>query len=681
MYNICVFAGTTEGRRIIEFLSHQKVKVTACVATEYGREMLTPSDNLDISARRLPIGEIIKLFEGEKFDLVIDATHPYAQSITNSIASACSKCGIRYIRLVRDESRITDLLTAKRSKCSCHNKANTSEDVVFVSDTASAADFLNNCEGNILLTTGSKEISRFASIEGFADRVYARVLPMEDSIRLCREAGLKPAHILAMQGPFTEEMDVAMLRFVSAGWMVTKDGGTAGGFDEKVMAAHRMGVKIVVIGRPQQRAGISYQDTIRLLENEYSCEYRPEVSVIGIGPGSRNLLTREAAEVIQNADCIIGAGRMIEAVLRPGQASYEAITPGNIADHIYAHREFGKYAVVMSGDVGFFSGTKKLLPLLNGCQLKVLPGISSLSYMCSRLNLSYDDMKLVSLHGRERDIVSDVSGSKKVFALIAGKTGVSDICYALKENGYADAIIHVGERLSYPEERITTGNASELAGNEFDPLSAVIIENKHPDKIVTYGIPDDKFIRNNDGKPVVPMTKSEVRAVALSKLQLTKHSVCWDVGAGTGSVSIEMALMASEGHVYAIEKRSDAISLLNKNMQHFRVHNITAIEGNAPADCIDLPSPTHAFIGGSSGNMKDIIRLLVKKNPDIRIIATAVTLESVAELTDCMNMECFTDTQVISMNISRDKKAGSYHLMNAQNPVYIFMMQAGGNEN
>ncbi len=678
MYNICVFAGTTEGRRIIEFLSHQKVKVTACVATEYGRELLTPSDNLDISARRLPIGEIIKLFKEEKFDLVIDATHPYAQSITNSIASACSKCGIRYIRLIRDESRIMDLLTEEQSKCSCHDKTNTSEDVVFVSDTAGAAEFLNNCEGNILLTTGSKEISRFASIDGFADRVYARVLPMEDSIRLCREAGLKPAHILAMQGPFSEEMDMAMLKFVSAGWMVTKDGGTAGGFDEKVTAARRMGVKIVVIGRPEQRAGISYQDTICLLEGEYSCEYRPEVSVIGIGPGSRNLLTREAAEAIQNADCIIGAGRMTEAVLRPGQASYEAITPGDIADHIYTHREFGNYAVVMSGDVGFFSGTKKLLPLLDKCSVRVIPGISSLSYMCAKLNMSYDDMKIVSLHGREHDIVPDVRGNKKVFALTAGKNGVNDICRALTEAGYGDVIVNVGERLSYPEEKITTGTAAQLAGNDYASLSAAVIENKHPDKIVTPGIPDDAFIRNEEGRAIIPMTKSEIRSVALSKLQLASHSVCWDVGAGTGSVSIEMALMASEGHVYAIEKRSDAIALLDRNKQHFHVQNITVIEGSAPEICAGLPVPTHAFIGGSSGNMRDIIRLLVRKNPHVRIVATAVTLESVAELADCMNMECFTDTQVVSMNISRDKKAGSYHLMNAQNPVYIFMMQAGG---
>ena len=681
MYNICVFAGTTEGRRIIEFLSHQEVKVTACVATEYGKELLTPADNLDISARRLPVDEIIKLFETEHFNMVIDATHPYAQSITESIASACGKCNIRYIRLIRAESKITDSAADVQLQSLAQNKADSLANVIFVSDAGEAARFLNTCEGNILLTTGSKEIAKFSQIDGFADRVYARVLPMEDSIRLCREAGLKPAHILAMQGPFSEEMDMAMLRFVSAGWMVTKDGGTAGGFEEKVIAARRMGVGIVVIGRPKQRDGISYQQTIRLLEAEYGCRCIPNVSIIGIGPGSKNLMTKEASDDLQNADCVIGARRMIEAVLRQGQASYEAIAPGDIAAFIHEHREFMDYAVVMSGDTGFFSGTKKLLPLLDGCSVRVLPGISSLSYICSRLGRSYDDIKIVSLHGREHDIVSDVSRNEKVFALTAGKTGVNDICQSLIEAGYGDVVISVGERLSYPEERISTGTAAQLTGNEFDPLSVVLIENNHPDRIVTHGIEDDEFIRNEDGKAVVPMTKSEVRSVALSKLQLTSHSICWDIGAGTGSVAIEMALQAESGHVYAIERRSDAISLLNKNMKHFHVHNMSIIEGVAPADCSDLPAPTHAFIGGSSGNMKDIIELLVEKNPDVRIVATAVTLESVAELAGCMNMLCFSEKNVVSMNIARDRKAGSYHLMTAQNPIYIFTMQAGGNEN
>ena len=209
MYKICVFAGTTEGRELIEFLSTQDVSVTACVATEYGETLLPSAENLTISAKRLPIHEIITMLQENRFDLVIDATHPYATSITGSISGACAQTGTEYLRLLRGASPI-------------------SEDAVYVSDVPSAVNYLNTTDGNILLTTGSKELAAFTALAGFGERVYARVLPMESSLESCRSAGLKPANIIAMQGPFSQEMNAAILRFANAKWLVTKDGGDAG---------------------------------------------------------------------------------------------------------------------------------------------------------------------------------------------------------------------------------------------------------------------------------------------------------------------------------------------------------------------------------------------------------------------------------------------------------------------
>ena len=169
-------------------------------------------------------------------------------------------------------------------------------------------------------------------------------------------------------------------------------------------------------------------------------------------------------------------------------------------------------------------------------------------------------------------------------------------------------------------------------------------------------------------------------ALSLSKLQLSDRSICWDVGAGTGSVAIEMALQAKRGQVYAIERKSAAIDLLYENKEKFSVENLSVISGCAPEVCLDLPSPSHAFIGGSSGNMREIITLLLEKNPSIRIVATAIALESIAELTACMKAFPWSETEVISMQIAHDKKAGAYHLMTGQNPIYIFTMQGGGNQ-
>jgi precorrin-6Y C5,15-methyltransferase (decarboxylating) len=661
MYKICVFAGTIEGRELVEFLSSQPVDVTACIATEYGETLLPSSDNLAILAGRLSVAEITQMLSDTVFDLVIDATHPYAASVTESISTACHTTGTEYLRLLRKASGL-------------------SPDAVYVPDAEAAVKFLDGTEGNILLTTGSKELAKFNKLANFSDRVYVRVLPIDTSLEACHAAALKASHIIAMQGPFSEEMNLAMLHTVSASWLVSKDGGEAGGFDAKVSAAQKAGARLVVIGRPPQREGVSFSEAIELLCSRFGCAYKPRVDIVGIGPGSHEAMTKEVCQAIKRADCLIGARRMLQAVAVPGRQIHDAIVAKDIADFIMAHREYRRFAVVMSGDVGFFSGTKKLIPLLDSCEVEVLPGLSSLAYLCARLKTSYEDVFVTSVHGRQHNIVSDVQSHSRVFVLVSGESGMQKLCRSLVDAGLRSVQISIGERLSYPDEKITKGTAEHLVAGAYEELSVALIENSYPDAVVTHGLPDSMFRRGAGADGVVPMTKSEVRAVCLSKLQLTERSVCWDVGAGTGSVAIEMALQAKRGQVYAIERKSKAVELLHLNKEKFSIENLTVISGCAPEACFDLPTPSHAFIGGSSGNMQDILALLLEKNPGIRIVATAISLESIAELTACIKKFPWTETEIVSMQVAHDKKTGSYNLMAGQNPIYVFMMQAGGNE-
>lgn len=652
MYKLCVFGGTTEGRELVEFLNTQPCRVTACVATEYGQTLLPEGENLTVSARPLPVGEIGALLQAERFDLVIDATHPYAASITRSIAAACEAAGVEHWRLLRGASEAP-------------------EDAVFAENTDEAVRFLSGTEGNILLTTGSKELSKFAALPDFAARCWARVLPLPASLEACGAAGLSPSHIFALQGPFSREMDEAMLHRTGARWLVTKDGGAAGGFQEKAAAARHAGARLLVIGRPAQETGSSLPETIGALCARFGFSCHPQVTIVGIGPGSEAAQTGEVRAAIRAADALIGARRMLEAVARPGQLALDAIAPDAIADRIREHPQCRRFTVVMSGDTGFFSGTKKLLPLLAGCRVTVLPGLSSLSCLCARLGTSYEDVLPVTLHGRSEPILLPLAQGRRVFALVGGENGMGKLCRALTENGMGAARVSVGEHLSYPDEAITTGTAEELSERHFESLAVALIEYGGEPLPVTAGLPDEAFSRAES----VPMTKSEIRAVCLSKLALREDSVVWDVGAGTGSVTVEAAMAARRGRVYAVERKDAAFDILRENLRRFHTDNVTPVSGTAPDACADLPAPTHAFLGGTTGHMKEIIALLLEKNPRVRIVATAVTLESVAELTECVKAFPFRETEAVSLTAARSRKAGAYHLMTGQNPVYIFTMQ------
>lgn len=658
MYKLCLFAGTTEGRALAEFLAAQPhVTVTVCVATEYGETLLPEADNVTVSARPLPVGEITALLARERFHMVIDATHPYAASITNSIAAACDAADTPYRRLLREGSEAA-------------------ERAVYVADSREARDFLEGREGNILLTTGSKELAVFSSLPDFEKRVYARVLPVEASLRACGAAGVPTAHIMAMQGPFSREMNVAALHAAKASWLVTKDGGEAGGFGAKAAAAQEVGATLVVIGRPPQREGLSYRETVALLCRDFGCKRTPRVSVVGIGPGSRETMTLDVQRALSEADCLIGAGRMLEPAA-PHQARYDSVSPDGIAAYIHDHPEYERFAVVMSGDVGFFSGAKKLLPLLDFCKVEVLAGLSSLAYLCAKIPTSYEDVQVLSFHGRQGDIVRAVGEHRRLFVLTGGENTVSALCRRLAAAGLGGVRLWVGENLSYPHEAVTCGTAAELAERTFAPLSVALMENDAAEVGVTFGLPDSAFQRSGEGT-VVPMTKSEVRAVCLSKLRLTERAVCWDIGAGTGSVSVEMARLAKHDCVYAVERNAAALALLRENVERFSLENVTIVEGEAPTCCADLPAPTHVFIGGSGGNMESLLSLALEKNPHVRIVATAVSLETAAELTAAMKKHPFAQTETVCLQVSQGRPVGAYHLMTAQNPVYIFTLQGGG---
>ena len=388
------------------------------------------------------------------------------------------------------------------------------------------------------------------------------------------------------------------------------------------------------------------------------------VTLASLGGGRENTITAECAAALKNAGCILGAPRLLERLPQGCTDNrVAAVRPRELLEAILAQR--CGCVVVYSGDAGFYSGARGLLPLLaeRGIPAEVLPGVSSVQLLSARLGLPWQDWNLVSAHGADCDPVAAVSQGRPAFFLTGGAVGPGELCQRLTDAGLGSLSVTVGENLSAPEEAVTRGTAAELAGRAFASLSVLLAEGAPRYAPRCPGLPDGEFIRGN-----VPMTKQEVRAAALAKLAVGPADVLWDVGAGTGSVSVELALAA--GRVYAVECEPDACALIRENRRKFSAWNLRLVEGRAPQVLRDLPAPDGAFIGGAKGSMEAILDAVLSKNPAARICVSAIAVETLSAAGTALTGRG-GEAQGTQIAVSRTKTAGSLHLLTANNPIFL----------
>ena len=345
------------------------------------------------------------------------------------------------------------------------------------------------------------------------------------------------------------------------------------------------------------------------------------ITLIGMGSGTPGSLTAQGLAALQGADRILGAKRLLATLPEGCTGNRQALyKPDEILACLAAHPD-EEIALVYSGDTGFYSGASQLLPMLRafGISCRVLPGLSSV----------------------------------QLLAAAVGRPGLGD-AHAL-----------VGENLGTPDEKIHFGIAQELAGQAFASLSVLLVEHAvHPERR-TPGLPDEAFIRGE-----VPMTKQEVRAAALAKLAVRPADTLWDVGAGTGSVSVELALAAPQGHVYAVECEPDACALIRRNREKFAAWNLSLIEGRAPAALEALPAPDAVFIGGTKGSMAAVVDTVLAKNANARICIAAIALESLSAAIAALTAHGLS-AEVTQLAVSRTRPAGRLHLLTANNPIFL----------
>jgi len=399
---------------------------------------------------------------------------------------------------------------------------------------------------------------------------------------------------------------------------------------------------------------------------------RKQLYIIGAGTGAIEFLTDKGLQLIKSCDVVYSTKRLSKLLSAIREDIIESTVLEMQTEIIESQSE--RIGVLVSGDTGFFSITKTLVDKLSeSCDIDVVCGISSMQYFCSKIGISYENMKVVSLHGRENSILGAVSYNPKVFVLTGGNNKAHTVCSNLVNNDLGEIRVTAGENLSLPGERIVKGSARELSGYTFDDLTVLLIENNN---FVYSHLPlyDEDFIRGD-----IPMTKEEVRYVTISKLAVEPSDIVYDIGAGTGSVAMEMARKAYDGCVYAIEHKEEGISLINQNRGRLGSYNVSVIHGNAPEALLKLPRPDKAFIGGSSGNMNEIVKLLREKNPKIKLVANAITLETLNEAITAFKKNGFK-TDIVCINVSVSKSVGDYHMMIANNPVYIITGTAVNSE-
>ena len=387
------------------------------------------------------------------------------------------------------------------------------------------------------------------------------------------------------------------------------------------------------------------------------------VYLIGTGTNGTSALTAEAADAVKHADLLIGAKRMLMPYTDSGRECVCLYQPQQIADLLHS-RAFQSTAILLSGDTGFYSGAKNLLPLLDDMQTTILPGISALSAFCAKCGLSYEQMKCVSLHGMHANIAIHAATNPYCFFLLGGETSAAHVCRQLCSYGL-NLTVHIGTDLGYAQEQILHGNAAGFTDLPAKTLSVLVTENPAYCRSLPAAIPDHRFIRST-----IPMTKAEIRCIAVASLQIPHDGICWDIGCGTGSVSVEAAFRCPDGQVFAFDRNPDAAALTLQNAKQFSCDNVQSACGNCPEILHDAPPPDAVFIGGSGGRLAEIFAAVSEKNPSAMIALTAVSLETLAEA-EALFAKYTAEPRTVQIAVTGTRKAGSHTMFQAQNPVFL----------
>ena len=449
-------------------LSNEGIYHYVCVASEYGSDVMEKTDFAAVHIGRMDADAMVSYLVSNGFgtgDTIVDATHPYAVDAGINICEAAKRLSCTYIRVSRPKDAPGD-------------KGSLASQTAFydsMKDFARKAGYLG---GNILLTTGSRQLPDYCSnvsMETLA-RTYVRVLPTDESLKICEDNGIGSMHIICMHGPFSAELNAAIMRQYDIRHMLTKDSGAAGGYDEKIEAARMADVVVHVIKRPDESAGeygISVDEAFERITGKKHVKRR-KIVLAGIGPGGADTMTREVYEAIRGCCAVFGAKPVVSAALSAVFGSvlacekpvFELYLAKDIIP-VLEKEDITDAVIVFSGDSGFYSGAKKCFDTIcrwdEDAEVSILPGVSSVSALAARLKESYDDADVVSIHGKNggsaiTDLALRIGRGAKTFVLLSSDEDLRALAKELMAQGI-EADVKAGCDLSLMPSSVSDGES------------------------------------------------------------------------------------------------------------------------------------------------------------------------------------------------------------------------------
>jgi precorrin-6Y C5,15-methyltransferase (decarboxylating) len=396
-----------------------------------------------------------------------------------------------------------------------------------------------------------------------------------------------------------------------------------------------------------------------------------KVYIIGVAPGGASSLNSEARRLVKQAEMVLGGQRLLDVF---PSLTGEKIAIGNnlseAADLIKRNLGQKRIVVLASGDPNFYGIAKYLTSKLGKDAVESIPNVSAMQVAFARIKESWDDAVFVSVHARPiADIVETVRASDKVSIFTDDEHTPAAIAEVLLENGVDGYRAYVCQDLGGQDEQVIETDLPGLRNTQFSPLNILILlreqSKTRPQPVL--GIPEADFYRRRDGL----ITKQEVRAVSLAKMCLTDRSVLWDIGAGSGAISIEASCLVRKGRIYAIEKNNADVAIIKKNVRKFQAPNIEVVPAFAPEGLDRLPDPTTVFIGGSGGRMEEILDLVCQRlKPGGHIVINIVSLENLSTAVKALKARGFRP-DVTLVNVARSTSVLELTRFEALNPVFV----------